>query len=248
MEETHILKLLKSSSAKLHYETEFDGSLVDAVTITLAMEKPDGTDVFTAQDIIGTKVSGTTGEYEPGLTTTHTATEGRNQLIWLWTYHDGVETHTIRDVEYVDIYPLELIYASLDDLKKYGSKMTFSSTTKPTELQAVGIIISVANELNLLMNAAAYSLPITDIDLLDYLNDLNCYGAMAKICRSMFPTAPEMSKEWANDFKEGKKALRSGELVASTATRTGGGLPGSYQTENPGDDHIDPEFTKDMEF
>ena len=155
-----------------------------------------------------------------------------------------------------------MAYAALADVQGLLGKFTLSASSKPTSTQATTIIGQISAEIDSVISAAGYFVPVASPAwFLDYLKLLNAYGAAAAVLRSMFPDragAGEASAAleifYAAQYNRGLRRLASGEsippgLAAGAAQVT----PSTYFTRNPDEeedlgDIAEPFFKRNTVF
>jgi len=133
-------------------------------------------------------------------------------------------------------------YAALADVQGLLGKFTLSATSKPTSTQATTIIGQISAEIDSVISAAGYFVPVASPAwFLDYLKLLNAYGAAAAVLQSMFPdragaadTSAALYSYYGDQYKAGINRLRTGEgIPPGLATNSASVAPSTYFTRNP---------------
>lgn len=124
-----------------------------------------------------------------------------------------------------DIYPLLASYGVLDE------------TTTPTAAQGEALVESCATELEGILRAEGYVLPITDGSLLDFLAKANSYGAAALLLKARYVSATGAGGDGgATTFYEDRynvfiKVIEGGSL-SPTLPRAAGGFAHGFRDSN----------------
>jgi len=124
-----------------------------------------------------------------------------------------------------DVYPLVPTLGALSD---GSSGPPIVAATIPTATQGAALLLSCKAEIDGILGAAGYSLPITDAGALTYLSVVNSYGAAAFILRAKYPTADKpgggasATTFWTGRYYAALEALKTGALgiVQSRSGRT----------------------------
>ena len=124
-------------------------------------------------------------------------------------------------------------YCTTDDLLAVASQLSFSTTTKPSTAQAGAILDFVARELDMAVMGLGWSLPVTDANLLLFLQTANVYGGAAGVFRSRLDFAG--AEAWEKKYLGVKKLLPKPETTVGDAEPFGTG----FQPEDP--DEVDDE-------
>ena len=141
-----------------------------------------------------------------------------------------------------------MAYCDIDDVKALNPKRTYSATTTPTETQVEGYIDDIAVEIDNILQAQGYTVPVTTpTNFVDYLKTLNARGAAAQAEMAMFPdTMDGMSARGAQLlalYKDGLKALRNGEIAASLSPgETSSDVGSYYHAMTDQEDFPEPTF------
>jgi hypothetical protein len=75
-------------------------------------------------------------------------------------------------------------YCTTDDVLAVASQLSLGTNTKPTLEQAEAIMDNIAHELDMALVSSGWTLPVTNVTLLDWLKICNIYGCAAGIFRS----------------------------------------------------------------
>jgi hypothetical protein len=122
-----------------------------------------------------------------------------------------------------DIYPL---IPTLGPLLDASTGPPIVLPTIPTETQGEALIDSSCAEINGLLAAAGYELPITDAGALDYLKVVNSYGGAAFILRAKYPTADKpgggasATTFWTNRYYASLDALKLGAIGGAAVVKS----------------------------
>ena len=119
-------------------------------------------------------------------------------------------------------------YCSLDDVYPLVSALgQLSTTTKPSEAQGEALLAACATEIDGVLAAKGYELPITDGDALAYLATANACGAVAMILKSKYPVDTGAGSDagaagfWETRYQARLDAIRAGALGEETEIETG---------------------------
>ena len=122
-----------------------------------------------------------------------------------------------------DVYPLVPTLGSLLDASS-GPPVVLP--TIPTATQGEALIVSSYAEINGLLAAAGYELPITDSGALAYLKVVNSYGGAAFILRAKYPTADKpgggasATTFWTNRYYAALDALKLGAIGGAAVVKS----------------------------
>lgn len=152
-----------------------------------------------------------------------------------------------------------MAYCTISDVRGLNPKRTYSESTTPTETQVNQYITDIAVEIDNVLQAQGYTIPVTSPEnFVSHLKLLNTRGAAAMAEIAMFPESTSgpggtpHGSQLLSLYKDGLKALRNGEIPASMAPGESSSSVGSYYTEmTDQDDFPDPAFRKrsqDLEF
>lgn len=153
-----------------------------------------------------------------------------------------------------------MAYSEIDDVRDLLGKFALSSTTKPTEAQAIALTDQVGAEIDSVLSAAGYTVPVTaPTYFVSALKVLNSAGAAAMVLRSMFPdaagaAATESYAFFYQWYKDGLARLRDGSGVPPEVTTNAAYVtPSTYFTRNPDEeeelgDIAEPFFTRSKVF
>jgi hypothetical protein len=135
-----------------------------------------------------------------------------------------------------------MAYATLDGVKEQDPRAVYNDTSSPSAAQVEQLLEDVAGEIDTVLSAAGYTVPITaPATLLAAVTRLNALGAAAMAHMGMFPeavgagpTSDLGSRLWTmytdglERLVEAGKAGASGTTGAAVSAR-------SYQVDNPTD-------------
>ena len=133
-------------------------------------------------------------------------------------------------------------YALLARVQGMIATITIDASSVPTSTQATQMIDDVSDEIDAVLGGVGVSVPVTAPSwFLNRLALLNSYGAAAMILKSAYPEASGPGENpayafWESRYKEGLKAIRSGQDVPASLITSGenqGMQPSSYFTRNP---------------
>jgi len=149
-------------------------------------------------------------------------------------------------------------YCTIADVQALNAKRTYGASTTPTSTQVEALIEQVAVEIDALLQAQGYTVPVTTPDnFVNFLKYVNAYGAASLAEASMFPetTEPGETAHWQyleKKYQSFIKAIREGEIPSSLSPGDTALNVASYYTEmDDQDDFPDPAFRKraeDLEF
>jgi hypothetical protein len=146
-----------------------------------------------------------------------------------------------------------MAYCTITDVRGLNPKRTYSTTTTPTQAQVEQYITDIAAEIDNAIQSQGYTVPVTSpANFVAVLKMLNARGAAAQAEIAMFPeSGPGSTPHGAqllSLYRDGLKALRSGEIPEEITGQTGANVA-SYYTESADKDSYDgPVFKKSSEF
>jgi hypothetical protein len=131
-------------------------------------------------------------------------------------------------------------YATLDGVKEQDPRAVYSDTSKPTEAQVLVLLEDIAGEIDTVLGAAGYTVPITaPAALLSTVTRLNAIGAAAMAHMGMFPesvgagpTSDLGSRLWKM-YTDGLERLVEAGKAGATGTTGTATSARSYQVDNP---------------
>ena len=119
-------------------------------------------------------------------------------------------------------------YCTLDDVYPLISALgELSSTTKPSEAQGNALVAACASEIDGVLAAKGYELPIIDGDALAYLAMVNSYGAAAMLLKAKYPVDTGAGSDagaagfWTVRYTACLDAIRAGALGDETEIEEG---------------------------
>jgi len=149
-------------------------------------------------------------------------------------------------------------YCILEHVQTLNPKRNYNTDSTPSVTQVNALIDQVAVEIDSILQAQGYTVPVTTPDnFVSFLQYVNAYGAAALAEAGMFPetTDPGQTAHWQmlNKKYEGWLGqLRKGEIPSSLAPGTSSADVASYYTQmGDQDDYPDPPFrmkSEDLEF
>jgi hypothetical protein len=149
-----------------------------------------------------------------------------------------------------------MAYCTITDVRGLNPKRTYNATTTPTEAQVGQYITDIAAEIDSIIQAQGYTVPVTaPANFVTVLKLLNARGAAAQAEIAMFPEsgvgATPHGQQLLSLYKDGLKALRAGEIPETITGQTTSPV-GSYYTEVADQEsYPEPAFRKsssDMEY
>lgn len=114
-------------------------------------------------------------------------------------------------------------YCTVEQLQDLMS-LTFTSTSKPTDAKAAEIIEEVSGELDGVIAAAGYELPITNAGALLLLRRYNTFGAAASCWHAGYVTDNDLPRVtyWATEYNNFIRRLKNGEQALPGETPESG--------------------------
>ena len=147
-----------------------------------------------------------------------------------------------------------MAYAVLADIQALNPKRTYGASTTPTSTQVEALITQVAVEIDAILEAQGYTVPVTTpANLVNFLKYVNAYGAAYLAEAGMFPETSEMGstphwKVLKEIYDKYMKMLLEGKIPASLGIGAESINVGSFYTEmDDQDDFPDPVFRKRSE-
>ncbi len=151
-----------------------------------------------------------------------------------------------------------MAYAATSDVQALNPKRTYDATSTPTSTQATALIDQIAVEIDAVLEAQGYTVPVTSpANFVNVLKAINAYGAAALAEMGMFPEVSEMGStpHWKvlNDkYNEWMKQLRAGEIPLTLGVAAGAEMVGGYYSDVADQDsYPEPIFrisAKDKDF
>lgn len=145
-----------------------------------------------------------------------------------------------------------MAYCALSDVQALNPKRTYDDNSEPTSTQVGTLITQTAVEIDAVLQAQGYTVPITTpTNFVNFLKMVNAYGAASLAEMGMFPeisekgSTPHWKVLW-DTYKGWLKALRDGETPFDVAT-LGGDASSFYHEMEDQDDFPDPAFRKRYE-
>jgi len=134
-----------------------------------------------------------------------------------------------------------MAYATQAATQGLMAKFALSPSSTPTDAQATAIITSTSSEIDVVLATRGLTVPLTAPQyFVDYLADVNEWGAAAAILKSMFPgsTGPSETPAWAfweKRYQDALKGLKDGSLIPADVVPTGNAViaASTYLTNNP---------------
>lgn len=133
-------------------------------------------------------------------------------------------------------------YCTFDDVQTFLSKITFSSTSKPSIEDVELFITDIAGHIAGVLSNEGFATTQTDAEALKSLKLINMYGAGALAEKAAFPGSDSWAATWRM-FQDGLKQIRKSEIpnLALQAGASSIALPSSLYTVEPSACH-DPVF------
>lgn len=133
-----------------------------------------------------------------------------------------------------------MAYATLDGVREQDPRAVYNETSKPTAGQEEQLLEDVAGEIDTVLSAAGYTVPITaPAALLSTVTRLNAIGAAAMAHMGMFPesvgagpTSDLGSRLWKM-YTDGLERLVDAGKAGATGTTGTAVSARSYQVDNP---------------
>jgi len=135
-----------------------------------------------------------------------------------------------------------MAYAELSDVQALMAKLPLTDSTTPTSAQATTLIGQVSAEIDSVIAAAGYAVPVTSPGwFVTALKLLNAEGAASRILRAMFPQSraatdgsPSEYALYARNYADGLRRLQGGNGIPPDAVTNSGSIgPSTYFTRNP---------------
>lgn len=148
-----------------------------------------------------------------------------------------------------------MAYATVEQARELIPQYTIGVSSRPTITQATAIIDATSSEIDVALSGAGLSVPVVAPSyFVEWLSQLNKYGAVAAILKAMFPDAvgPDDTPAyafWEKRYREGLKAISDGSMIPGGSTPGAGSvMPSSYLTRNPDEEQeigtiAEPQFT-----
>ena len=150
-----------------------------------------------------------------------------------------------------------MAYATLDGVREQDPRVTYSNTSTPSEDQVLVLLEDVAGEIDTVLSAAGYTVPITTpASLLAAVTRLNAMGAAAMAHMGMFPesvgagpTSDLGSRLWKM-YTDGLERLAAAGRAGASGTTGNAVSARSYQVDHPTETAATPMpmFTRAKEF
>lgn len=102
-----------------------------------------------------------------------------------------------------------------------------TAITVPSAAQAEALIAACAAEIDGVLSAADYELPVTEASALSYLATVNAYGAAAFILKARYPTSAGTGGDsgastfWTQRYESCLDSIRAGALGSDVAAESG---------------------------
>lgn len=151
-----------------------------------------------------------------------------------------------------------MAYATQKDVEALNPKRSYGAETNPSALELVTLLTSIANEIDSILGAQDYTVPVTSpAYFLEHLAFINALGAGALAEGGMFPETTEKGETphsgWLLSlYTKRLDALRKGEVPHDLARGDEGLQVSGYAVEQTDyDTYPDPIFRKessDLEF
>lgn len=133
-----------------------------------------------------------------------------------------------------------MAYATLDGVREQDPRAVYSDTSSPSEAQVLVLLEDIAGEIDTVLAAAGYTVPITTpATLLAAVTRLNAMGAAAMAHMGMFPetvgagpTSDLGSRLWKMYTDGLERLVEAGKAGATGNTGTATSAR-SYQVDNP---------------
>lgn len=151
-----------------------------------------------------------------------------------------------------------MAYCTSTEVGNLNPKRTYGAATTPTSTQVSALIDQVAVEIDAVLEAHGYTVPVTSpTNLVAFLKYVNAYGAAYLAEAGMFPETAEPGEtaHWQmlkKVYDNYLKMLMEGNIPASLGIAEESANAASYYTQmDDQDDFPDPVFRKrpeDKEF
>jgi len=142
-----------------------------------------------------------------------------------------------------------MAYCTLDDVQALNPKRKYDTDSSPSVTQVNSLIDTVAIEIDAVLQAQDYTVPVTTpANLVNFLKAINAYGAAGLSEQGMLPETTEAGStshgKWLYDiFKRYMKMLADGKIPDTIEPSTGGEDASSYYTDMADKDEFpDPPF------
>lgn len=119
-------------------------------------------------------------------------------------------------------------YCSLDEVYPLVAALgQLSTTTKPSKAQGEALLDDCATEIDGVLAAQGYELPITDDDALVYLASVNAAGGAAFILKAKYPVDTGAGSDagssgfWMARYTARLEAIKAGALGDEAEVETG---------------------------
>lgn len=151
-------------------------------------------------------------------------------------------------------------YCTMSGIQRLVPHRTFSSTSKPTNVQAAQVANEIFQQINLLVRTLNYSVPVSSAasQSIGYLKRMNTLGAAAAWEDAAYSGGNEGRSEYGTAMREQFnvlwKDLRDGKIILADASalgdhpigRQGTGAYVFYQPTAGTEES--PSFTRSMDF
>ena len=141
------------------------------------------------------------------------------------------------------------MYCTLTDVEALNPKRIYGTSTTPTSTQVKALITQVAVEIDAILEAQGYTVPVTTpANLVNFLKYVNAYGAAYLAESGMFPetTSPGETAHWQllkKIYDDYMKMLMESKTPAGLGVGADVINVGSFYTEmNTPSDFPDPAF------
>lgn len=119
-------------------------------------------------------------------------------------------------------------YCSLSDVSPLVPTIgVLTASTVPTAAQGEALIATCAAEIDGVLSATDYELPVTGTEALSYLATVNAYGAAAFILKARYPTSAGTGGDsgastfWAERYAACLESIRAGALGGEAEQESG---------------------------
>lgn len=136
-------------------------------------------------------------------------------------------------------------YATTVTVQGAMAKFVISGSTQPTSTQVQAMIDGIAAEINSHLASVGYTVPVTTPDyFLAYLGELNTWGAVASVLKSMFPSATGPAETpayafWEKRYQAGLTDIDKRVITSPTSPMSSDSLARSYLTDYPANSGAD---------
>ncbi len=146
-----------------------------------------------------------------------------------------------------------MAYCTSTEVGNLNPKRTYGASTTPTNTQVDALITQVAVEIDAILEAQGYTVPVTaPANLLNFLKYVNAYGAAYLAEAGMFPETAEPGEtaHWQmlkKIYDNYIKMLQEGKIPGIALDSPSESVASYYTEMSDQDDFPDPIFRKRSE-